>query len=523
LIFKDDVGLIETFRRSNVKYIETPRGFYLRRAHVVLKIDGRADFPQTMLETLFWLRWAGSFNSQTLRESVLVVGPTGCKTEALRFIHSSQCQERTLSRETQVSELIGSCVLRSPASSNRDVAVLADEVKTALENYKIILKKERIEDLIESVELMLKSDHKNEDYMLKGALFMFLGVQKMQMKHQSVEDNDNFVHGVHVLTSFVPGVVTRAVILGYPVLLRSIHLPSPSVFERLNSLLEEPPSLDLAEDTQGIFSDPETLHRISGHHVFTIPVSRKFSLSATTSEIGYLGLSGPLQSRFTYICSRGYVIGISHLPSFTSSLSSSSSEDENEEKNIDECPKLANIITNNNLVLVNMIQKLRVNLHKWNTKISLVEFVRWCRTASVLCNECHLQTHHATAIAALRTIADSLPSQHRGVIMQKAIIPFMEDYSNADVIAQLTYIVITDGKKYPKHECPLILDEENKQIVSKISGVSLHTLPNTSLKPLENIVWTSSAVDICDAVVTAVASRAVAIFEGSPGRGIFYY
>jgi hypothetical protein len=43
-----------------------------------------------------------------------------------------------------------------------------------------------------------------------------------------------------------------------------------------------------------------------------------------------------------------------------------------------------------------------------------------------------------------------------------------------------------------------------------------------SLKPPleENIVWASSAVDICDAIVTSVASRAVAILdEGSPGTG----
>jgi hypothetical protein len=176
IIFDDDVSMMEILRTACVKYIKTAGGFYLRRAHVVLKIDKTADFPPSMLETLFWLRWAGSFNSQIFRESVLVVGPTGCKTEALRFLLSSQCQERMMSRETQVAELIGWCVLCSAESSNYDVVVVVDEVKTALGNFGIDLKKEKIEDLVESVECITYNNIQSPTEVLKrlfdGDLFM---------------------------------------------------------------------------------------------------------------------------------------------------------------------------------------------------------------------------------------------------------------------------------------------------------------------------------------------------------------
>jgi hypothetical protein len=139
-------------------------------------------------------------------------------------------------------------------------------------------------------------------------------------------------------------------------------------------------------------------------------------------------------------------------------------------------------------------------------------------------SECGLTTHHATSIAALRTICDGLPSAHRGEVMQKAILPFMEKHYSQDLIALLAYIVVADGKQKRRHECPLEIDKEKRRIISKVSGVFVSPLPNSSLKPLRDIIWTRSAVDMCDAVITAVASRAIAIFEGSPGRGkAFYY
>lgn len=49
--------------------------------------------------------------------------------------------------------------------------------------------------------------------------------------------------------SFIPSIVTFSAILGIPLLLKSIHLPPASVLERLNSLLEDPRSLVLTEDT----------------------------------------------------------------------------------------------------------------------------------------------------------------------------------------------------------------------------------------------------------------------------------
>lgn len=52
-----------------------------------------------------------------------------------------------------------------------------------------------------------------------------------------------------------------------------------------------------------------------------------------------------------------------------------------------------------------------------------------------------------------------------------------------------------------------------------ISEILLNVHPNASVKELNSIIWTRSAVDMADAVITGIASKAITIFEGSPGRG----
>jgi hypothetical protein len=51
------------------------------------------------------------------------------------------------------------------------------------------------------------------------------------------------------------------------------------------------------------------------------------------------------------------------------------------------------------------------------------------------------------------------------------------------------------------------------------SEITLPAFPQASLGNLESVLWTQSAVDMADAVITAVAAGAITIFEGSPGRG----
>jgi hypothetical protein len=138
--------LLQKFAKEKARFERTTRGYYLQRGHVALKINKIADFPQEMLDTLFWLRWAGSFDTQDLQESVLLVGPTSYKTKALSFLFPPRGREYSLSRETQVSELIGSCVLRTPESSGHDIKSIVFEVKNKLKDVGIDLRDDNIDD-----------------------------------------------------------------------------------------------------------------------------------------------------------------------------------------------------------------------------------------------------------------------------------------------------------------------------------------------------------------------------------------
>jgi hypothetical protein len=88
-------------------------------------------------------------------------------------------------------------------------------------------------------------------------------------------------------------------------------------------------------------------------------------------------------------------------------FSSSSSEINNDK--IEDCKKLGEIITHNNFELVKMIQELRAMFPPSFAKISLVEFVRWCRTASVLNPECRILVSYAAAIYSTK---DSCAANH---------------------------------------------------------------------------------------------------------------
>ncbi|KAA6315197.1 MAG: hypothetical protein EZS28_055455, partial [Streblomastix strix] len=110
--------------------------------------------------------------------------------------------------------------------------------------------------------------------------------------------------------AFNPSVVTLSAVLGIPLLLRAIHLPPASVLERLNSLLEDPRSLVISEDTQQIFNDESLLREVNQSNSRSAPISSGFSVAATTTETGRMSLSGPILSRFTSIYTEPYRLNL---------------------------------------------------------------------------------------------------------------------------------------------------------------------------------------------------------------------
>jgi MoxR-like ATPase len=53
----------------------------------------------------------------------------------------------------------------------------------------------------------------------------------------------------------------------------------------------------------------------------------------------------------------------------------------------------------------------------------------------------------------------------------------------------------------------------------KTSGISLRVGEKASIDFVKSIIWTGSAVDMADAILTAIVAKTITIFEGSPGRG----
>ncbi|KAA6370144.1 MAG: hypothetical protein EZS28_034328, partial [Streblomastix strix] len=47
---------------------------------------------------------------------------------------------------------------------------------------------------------------------------------------------------------------------------------------------------------------------------------------------------------------------------------------------------------------------------------------------------------------------------------------------------------------------------------------SVNTKPLSSIDFVKSIIWTGCAVDIADAILTAIVAKTITIFEGSPGR-----
>lgn len=180
---------------------------------------------------------------------------------------------------------------------------------------------------------------------------------------------------------------------------------------------------------------------------------------------------------------------------------------------------IADKITESNEPLLQSINDIHNSLRTARVKVSVIEYIRWVQTAVELFNCGNFHPSIASGIAALRTIVDSLPDFDRRSITQKVLKPYIPN--------SLYCIVVTDSKDVLPLECPISIVEgsllkpvlSGRILQSSTSDVFLSALPNASIEPLEHILWTRSSVDMADAVLTAVCSHAITIFEGSPGRG----
>ncbi|KAA6394275.1 MAG: putative Midasin, partial [Streblomastix strix] len=548
------------FAKARTKYHETYREKYLIRGHIAMKIEEVAQFPQPLMDTLFWIRWTGTPDDQVPRESVLLVGPTSYKATALKYLLPENANIFNMARETQVSELIGSTILSTPTRFEEDMSILSTSINEALNRIGFKSQNNNQEQLAQELINILRQEKEDAQRgneikdivkrhdIIRGALFLQLCLDRIRTKLQTEQkknksssssqqiklqssssssssqqqssqtSNKVEILGLQMSMSFIPSIVTFSAILGIPLLLKSIHLPPASVLERLNSLLEDPRSLVLTEDTQQIFNNENILRDLGQRGSRSAPICSGFCLSATTSESGQISLSGPLLSRFTCIYTTPYRVNISKQLSLKQNQLQNNQDNDEEEQNEedDDLRMIAEDITNKNHQLIDAINDIHRGLNGARVKITITEFIRWCRTAKCLHQFHDLSPTAAAGVSALRTIVDALSDADRRRVTKDILSPHLQP--------RLNFIVFTDTKDEPVQRCPLELVEgqsqQNEKLMkSSTSGVSVSVLPNATIKILDSVIWTRSAVDMADAVLTSIASKAITIFEGSPGRG----
>jgi hypothetical protein len=205
---------------------------------------------------------------------------------------------------------------------------------------------------------------------IRGAWFMHICFKSFQkgMEINGSSPTSDSTPSVPAMMCFLPNSVTISALLGIPLVVRSVHLTSPSVLERINSLLEEPPSLVLGEDIQIFLNNPSFIYQVTNSDSCSLPICSHFSISASATDVDSNALSNPLQSHFTLISALPYQINIAESLSVSRIIS------------IDLSNILNNIIQNNQN-LIWQIQNIYVEFCSFKDNISITEYVRWCTTA----------------------------------------------------------------------------------------------------------------------------------------------
>lgn len=114
----------------------------------------------------------------------------------------------------------------------------------------------------------------------------------------------------------------------------------------------------------------------------------------------------------------------------------------------------------------------------------------------------------------MRSIIDRFDSSQR----QDNIKNYFEDYLPEKLFKLLTTDFEEELEEFP-FEFKKV--ENKKYISSKFSGITLEfpETENPNINTINNIKWTKSAIDIADAIITALISKTILVLEGPPGRG----
>jgi MoxR-like ATPase len=482
------------FIESRTEYHALGENHYLVRGSIALQVRRAATFPQPVLDTLFWMRLSGTRIDDHFSENILLVGPTCYKSFALDYFMSESKVIYDFNDSTSIVDLIGSTSLQTSKQIERDKEEWDRMIRDNLTSRFSFHTENDVRRELEAEIGKQKFDEVSIPY---SSYFI-----QCALEQKSVDDeerrSENSLPNVTKLW-FSAGILTKCILLGLPVFFRSIHLLAHSVVDRLNSLLEDRRSFTLWEDTSRLFNNPDLLRRF---HCESIPICSEFSIAATTTESGFHELSNQIQSRFTCIATIPYSFEIPRMTNSAFDLS--------------DLRNIGITIVEGHRELVDEIERLYCAIHEIvHLDMTILEYVRLCKTVWNLFQQENLSAHSATGIAVLRTIVDRLPNSDRRRLTKEILQPYLPVF--------LTYIVVAKEERNLVFPCPieLVKNLESGKLKMKCctSEIELPVLLQTPIDILRSVLWTQSFVDIADAVFTAVSAHTIAVFEGPPGRG----
>jgi len=498
---KDSNELLE-FIRSDVSIVTrgTNKNF-VKKGKIILCTSLKIGaYPPTMLQSYFWIRMSCSLYSDTpSQETLLLEGPTSYKSYLLeKWLELStgkySYEEHFVTKSTETQDLIGLSTLDDKEKLSNLIDSLIEKSILYLSMQKEDIQGVR-EDKLQIIMNELGVDEKGN--VSRKHNYCLEYIYRCIIELMELEANYDKIKGVKTMTSFNLGIVTSACIFGQKLIIKGIDQISPSVIERINSVLEYPRSLVLTEDSQGIFNNQQIFKDLYQSNRRSIPFSENFNIYFTSRETFNGKLSEAFKSRCTIILCPSYdnklYLGI-NLNIFENYSS------------------IAKSIVNKNGNLQNGIIELYERIYK-KYRIPLLSFIRWCNTTERINKYLpNIDAKYIVGIAILRSIFDGYEPNMRNLVIRELLFDYLpQDLYN--LLINKTHDVVCNS--------PFIIEEENKDIIyvkSIYSKIQLQVL-NPKIKKLEEIRWTKSAADMADSILTSLAAHTMLIFEGPPGRG----
>ncbi|GIQ80035.1 hypothetical protein KIPB_000761 [Kipferlia bialata] len=470
--------------------------------------------PQPLLQALYQLELCHA------EENILLVGGTSYKglilTEILRSRGKEDVEDISLTRETTTTLLAGSQTVNN---HSRAMLVFLDLLQVAARRLggplcKVAAEAHHLAETIQSstgldrsgYEAMINQAHedatrlldeftkdvvsgqsvvayKNQEF-IENALNNALRIVKPPCSHDSVPQADSALR--QLVTIFSIGRLTRAAVFGTPLILRNVALPAASVLERMNPLLEMPPTYTLPEDAAST---------ITQNNDATVPVCKGMNVHATATERQLNDLSHATRSRFTEISVAPYT------ESDVQQVVLGVAEDVLQTKGCRTPPDTVASLINSKALLV-----------RQDSHLSLKQVLCWTRLAASLVST-GMDVPTAVSVAGVKAVADrnskkwSEMVRHMGL---DTITPALQQYAQ--------------WRQNPKANDTFMRQSLEKttlrsgqRVTAPYSGARMRAAASSGAYDFDEYTKTPTLLYLLDTIITCVQANVPGILKGPPG------